>query len=54
VGTNIAKTNETTLAVKAKINEALSLPISSKDSLSYLQASDVEIVNGEKVKTLFV
>ena len=26
VGTNIAKTNETTLAVKAKINEALSLP----------------------------
>ena len=54
VGTNIAKTNETTLAVKAKINEALSLPISSKDSLSYLQASDVEIVKGKKVKTLFV
>ena len=54
VGTNIAKTNETTLAVKAKINEALSLPISSKDSLSYLQASDVEIVKGKKIKTLFV
>jgi multidrug efflux pump subunit AcrB len=54
VGTNIAKTNETTLAVKTKINEALSLPISEKDSLSYLQAADVEIVNGKKVKTFFV
>ena len=54
VGTNIAKTNETTLAVKTKINEALSLPISEKDSLSYLQAADVEVVNGKKVKTFFV
>ena len=54
VGTNIAKTNETTLAVKTKINEALSLPISEKDSLSYLQAADLEIVNGKKVKTFFV
>jgi multidrug efflux pump subunit AcrB len=40
--------------VKTKINEALSLPISEKDSLSYLQAADVEIVNGKKVKTFFV
>ena len=54
VGTNIAKTNATTIAVKAKINKVLSLPISKKDSLSYLKASDVEIVKGKKVKTLFV
>ena len=54
VGTNIGKTNATTLAVKAKINKVLSLPISKKDSLSYLMASDVEVVNGKKVKTLFI
>ena len=54
VGTNIAKTNYTTLAVKEKINTVLSLPIPGKDSISYLDAADIETVEGKQVKTLFV
>ena len=54
VGTNIAKTNSTTLAVKEKINTVLSLPIPGKDSISYLDAADIETVEGKQVKTLFV
>ena len=54
VGTNIAKTNSTTLAVKEKLNTVLSLPIPGKDNLSYLDAADIETVEGKQVKTLFV
>ena len=52
VGTQL--TNSTTLAVKEKINTVLSLPIPGKDSISYLDAADIETVEGKQVKTLFV
>ena len=40
--------------MKEKINTVLSLPIPGKDSISYLDAADIETVEGKQVKTLFV
>jgi multidrug efflux pump subunit AcrB len=54
VGTNIAETNAATIAIKKEINRALSSPISEKDTLSYLQAADVELINNKTIKTPFV
>ena len=54
VGTNIAETNAATIAIKKEINRVLSSPISKKDTLSYLQAADVEIINNKTIKTPFV
>jgi multidrug efflux pump subunit AcrB len=54
VGTNIAETNSATIAIKKEINRVLSSPISEKDTLSYLQAADVELINNKTIKTPFV
>ncbi len=54
VGTNIAETNAATIAIKKEINRVLSSPISEKDSLSYLQAADVEFINNKTIITPFV
>lgn len=54
VGTNIAETNAATVAIKKEINRVLSSPISEKDTLSYLQAEDVELINNKTIKTPFV
>ena len=54
VGTNITETNAATIAIKKEINRVLSSPISKKDTLSYLQAADVEIINNKTIKTPFV
>ena len=54
VGTNIAETNAATIAIKKEINRVLSSPISEKDTLSYLQAADVELINNKTIKTPFV
>ena len=54
VGTNIAETNAATIAIKKEINRVLSSPISEKDTLSYLQAADVELINNKAIKTPFV
>jgi len=54
VGTNIAETNAATVAIKKEINRVLSSPISEKDTLSYLQAADVELINNKAIKTPFV
>ena len=54
VGTNIAETNAATVAIKKEINRVLSSPISKKDTLSYLEAADVELINNKTIKTPFV
>ena len=54
VGTNIAETNAATIAIKKEINRVLSSPISKRDTLSYLQAADVELINNKTIKTPFV
>ena len=54
VGTNIAETNAATVAIKKEINRVLSSPISEKDTLSYLEAADVELINNKTIKTPFV
>jgi multidrug efflux pump subunit AcrB len=54
VGTNIAETNAATVAISKEINRVLSSPISEKDTLSYLQAADVELINNKATKTPFV
>jgi len=54
VGTNIAETNAATIAIKKEINRVLNSPISEKDTLSYLQAADVELINNKVIKTPFV
>ena len=54
VGTNIAETNAATIAIKKEINSVLSSPISEKDTLSYLQAADAELINNKIIKTPFV
>ena len=54
VGTNIAETNAATIAIKKEINRVLNGPISEKDTVSYLQAADVELVNNKTIKTPFV
>ena len=54
VGTNIAETNAATIAIKKEINRVLSSPISEKDTLSYLQAADVELINNKTIRTPFV
>jgi len=54
VGTNIAETNAATVAIKNEINRVLSSPISEKDTLSYLEAEDVELINNKTIKTPFV
>ncbi|MCH1612302.1 MAG: efflux RND transporter permease subunit, partial [Flavobacteriales bacterium] len=54
VGTNIAETNAATVAIKKEINRVLSSPISEKDTLSYLEAEDVELINNKTIKTPFV
>ena len=54
VGTNIAETNAATVSIKKEINHVLSQPISNKDSISYLDARDVEFVDNTTVITPFV
>ena len=54
VGTNIAETNAATVSIKKEINHVLSQPISNKDSMSYLDARDVEFVDNTTVITPFV
>ena len=54
VGTNITETNAATIAIKKEINRVLSSPISKRDTLSYLQAADVEMINNKTIKTPFV
>ena len=54
VGTNIAETNTATIAIKKEITRVLSSPISKKDTGSYLQAADVELVNNKTITTPFV
>lgn len=54
VGTNISKTNIATKEIKKEITKILSLPISEKDSTTYLQAVDIELINNKTVKTPFV
>jgi multidrug efflux pump subunit AcrB len=54
VGTNISETNAATVSIKKEINNVLSKAISSKDTLTYLEASDVEIINNKTITTPFV
>ena len=54
VGTNIAETNAATVSIKKEINHVLSQPISNKDSMSYLDARDVEFVDNTTTITPFV
>ena len=54
VGTNISKTNIATKEIKKEITKILSFPISEKDSTTYLQAADIELINNKTVKTPFV
>ena len=54
VGTNIAETNTATIAIKKEITRVLSSSISEKDTGSYLQAADVEVVNNKTITTPFV
>ena len=54
VGTNIAETNAATVSIKKEINRVLSQPISNNDSISYLDARDVEFVNNTTIITPFV
>ena len=54
VGTNISKTNQATKDIKKEITMALSQPISAKDSLTYLDAVDVEVLENRTIRTPFV
>ena len=54
VGTNISKTNQATKEIKNEITMVLSQPISEKDTLTYLQAADIEFVNNTTIRTPFV
>ncbi len=54
VGTNISKTNQATKDIKKEITMALSQPISAKDSLTYLEAVDVEVFENKTIRTPFV
>ena len=54
VGTNISKTNKATKDIKKEITMALSQPISAKDSLTYLEAVDVEVLENKTIRTPFV
>ena len=54
VGTNISETNAATVSIKKEISRVLSQPISSIDSLSYLEASDIEVINNKTIITPFV
>ncbi len=54
VGTNISKTNQATKDIKKEITMALSLPISAKDTLTYLDAVDVEVLENKTIRTPFV
>ena len=54
VGTNISKTNKATKDIKKEITMALSQPISAKDSLTYLDAVDVEVLENKTIRTPFV
>ena len=54
VGTNISETNAATVSITKEINRVLSQPISKIDSLSYLDASDIEVINNKAIITPFV
>jgi multidrug efflux pump len=54
VGTNISKTNQATKDIKKEITMALSQPISAKDTLTYLDAVDVEVLENKTIRTPFV
>ena len=54
VGTNIAQTNKTTLAIKEAIDKVLDGPIGEGDTVSYYQVADIEIKDTIVTKTPFV
>ena len=54
VGTNIAQTNKTTLAIKEAIDKVLNSPINKGDTVSYNQVADIEIKDTIITKTPFV
>ena len=54
VGTNIAQTNATTLEIKKAIDNALNTPIDNNDTLTYLNAADIEIIEEKIISTPFV
>ncbi len=54
VGTNISETNAATVSITKEISRVLSQPISSIDSLSYLDARDIEVINNKTIITPFV
>jgi len=54
VGTNISETNAATVSIKKEISRVLSKPISNNDSLSYLDASDVEVIDDKTIITPFI
>ena len=54
VGTNIAQTNKTTLAIKEAIDKVLNSPIDEGDTVSYNQVADIEIKDTIITKTPFV
>ena len=54
VGTNIAQTNKTTLAIKEAIDKVLNGPIDEDDTVSYYQVADIEIKDKIITKTPFV
>ena len=54
VGTNIAQTNATTLEIKKAIDSALNTPIDNSDTLTYLNAADIEIIEEKIISTPFV
>ena len=54
VGTNIAQTNATTLEIKKAIDNALNSPIDNSDTLTYLDAADIEIIEKKTISTPFV
>ena len=54
VGTNISETNAATVSIKKEISRVLSQPISKIDSLSYLDARDIEVINNKTIITPFV
>ena len=54
VGTNIAQTNATTLEIKKAIDSALNNPVDNSDTLTYLNAADIEIIEEKIISTPFV
>ena len=54
VGPNIAQTNSTTLSIKKAIDNVLSSPIDDDDTLTYFEATDVEISEKRTINTPFV